>query len=69
MYSRLSAAARTTKRQLTFYDGSCEEFVGICHLPMADPFCEETRQVVRAAAKDLDITMHDKGEGDGGDAL
>ncbi|XP_043228079.1 S-methyl-5'-thioadenosine phosphorylase-like [Amphibalanus amphitrite] len=52
---------RTTKRPLTFFDGSCDEFVGICHLPMADPFCGETRGVLREAAKELGITMHDKG--------
>ncbi|KAF0289551.1 S-methyl-5'-thioadenosine phosphorylase [Amphibalanus amphitrite] len=52
---------RTTKRPLTFFDGSCDEFVGICHLPMADPFCGETRGVLGEAAKELGITMHEKG--------
>lgn len=52
---------RTTKRHLTFFDGSCDEFVGICHLPMGDPFCEKTRQVVLQSAKELGITMHEKG--------
>ena len=36
---------RTTKRAQTFYDGAESSPKGVCHIPMATPFCERTRQV------------------------
>merc|ERR1711982_274385 len=36
---------RTYRREQSFYDGTCDEFKGVCHIPMASPFCEHTRDV------------------------
>ncbi|XP_048972145.1 S-methyl-5'-thioadenosine phosphorylase isoform X3 [Canis lupus dingo] len=35
---------RTTKRPQTFYDGSHACARGVCHIPMAEPFCPKTRE-------------------------
>lgn len=37
---------RTTKRVSTFYDGKEGSPVGICHMPMHDPYCPHTRKVI-----------------------
>lgn len=37
---------RTTKRVSTFYDGKEGSPVGICHIPMHDPYCPHTRKVL-----------------------
>ncbi|XP_053321884.1 S-methyl-5'-thioadenosine phosphorylase isoform X2 [Spea bombifrons] len=51
---------RTTKRHQTFYDGgAC--LPGVCHIPMADPFCGKTRAVLIDVAKKLGIKCHSKG--------
>ena len=47
---------RTTKRAQTFYDKN-----RVCHIPMADPFCEKLRNNFIEAAKELNITHHEKG--------
>ncbi|XP_033029536.1 S-methyl-5'-thioadenosine phosphorylase [Lacerta agilis] len=52
---------RTTKRHLTFYDGSCPGLPGVCHIPMAEPFCAKTREVLMDVAKKLGIKCHSKG--------
>lgn len=36
---------RTTKRASTFYDGKPGSPVGVCHIPMHQPYCPMTRQV------------------------
>ena len=36
---------RTTKRLSTFYDGKKGSPVGICHIPMHEPYCPHTRKV------------------------
>lgn len=36
---------RTYRRQTTFYDGQPESPEGVCHIPMHEPFCVETRKV------------------------
>ena len=36
---------RTTKRVSTFYDGCEGSPVGICHIPMHEPYCPDTRKV------------------------
>lgn len=36
---------RTTKRESTFYDGKKGSPTGVCHIPMHDPYCHETRKV------------------------
>jgi len=52
---------RTHKREQTFYDGARGHPAGICHIPMGDPFCAETRGIVKAVADELGVTMHPKG--------
>ena len=36
---------RTTKRNSTFYDGEHLSLMGVCHMPMHEPFCKLTRKV------------------------
>ncbi|XP_078425586.1 S-methyl-5'-thioadenosine phosphorylase [Cetorhinus maximus] len=52
---------RTTKRHQTFYDGSSASPVGVSHIPMADPFCRKTREVLIDVVKKLGIKHHAKG--------
>lgn len=37
--------SRTSLRPQTFYDGSHGSARGVCHIPMAEPFCPKTREV------------------------
>ncbi|XP_003762947.1 S-methyl-5'-thioadenosine phosphorylase [Sarcophilus harrisii] len=52
---------RTTKRPQTFYDGSHACSGGVCHIPMAEPFCSKTREVLIETAKKLGLKCHSKG--------
>ncbi|XP_043917264.1 S-methyl-5'-thioadenosine phosphorylase isoform X2 [Protopterus annectens] len=52
---------RTTKRAQTFYDGSPSCLSGVCHIPMAVPFCTRTREVLSEVAKKLGIKHHPRG--------
>ncbi|XP_044513439.1 S-methyl-5'-thioadenosine phosphorylase [Gracilinanus agilis] len=52
---------RTTKRPQTFYDGSHACSGGVCHIPMAEPFCSKTREVLLETAKKLGLKCHSKG--------
>ncbi|XP_062571463.1 S-methyl-5'-thioadenosine phosphorylase-like [Saccostrea cucullata] len=52
---------RTQKRIQTFFDGESTSPPGICHLPMAEPFCPRTRKILYKCAKDLGISCHEKG--------
>ncbi|XP_062851521.1 S-methyl-5'-thioadenosine phosphorylase [Trichomycterus rosablanca] len=52
---------RTTKRAQTFFDGGCESPAGVCHIPMAEPFCSKTRQVLTQAVKSLGVAFHPRG--------
>lgn len=47
---------RTTKRLQTFYEGT-----EVCHISMADPFCEKIRDVLIETAKTLNSEYHTKG--------
>ena len=47
---------RTTKRASTFYDKD-----KVCHIPMADPFCEKLRKILFDTAKDLGLSVHKSG--------
>lgn len=47
---------RTTKRAQSFYEGQC-----VCHIPMADPFCEKLRKLFSTVATKLKIPHHDSG--------
>ena len=46
----------TKNRDYTFYDGG-----QVYHIPFAEPFCNEMRQIAINAAKNLKIKFHDKG--------
>ncbi|NXA36722.1 MTAP phosphorylase, partial [Eudromia elegans] len=52
---------RTTRRHSTFYDGQCSSVSGVCHIPMAEPFCTRTRGVLIEIAKKLCLPYHSKG--------
>ncbi|XP_056019964.1 S-methyl-5'-thioadenosine phosphorylase-like [Ostrea edulis] len=52
---------RTQKRNQTFFDGEPSSLPGLCHLPMAEPFCPRTRKILYDCAKDLGISCHEKG--------
>jgi len=52
---------RTTKRVQTFHDGTSDLFPGICHLPVAEPFCQLTRSCLEKAAAEANILMHPTG--------
>ncbi|MCX8043413.1 MAG: S-methyl-5'-thioadenosine phosphorylase [Desulfobacterota bacterium] len=47
---------RTTRRIATFYEGQ-----EVCHIPMADPFCERLRTLLGATAARLGIPNHPRG--------
>lgn len=46
---------RTANRRSTFYDGSEIAPIGVCHIPMAKPFCSELRKILSETLKDLGI--------------
>uniref|UniRef100_A0A8C0BGL4 S-methyl-5'-thioadenosine phosphorylase n=1 Tax=Buteo japonicus TaxID=224669 RepID=A0A8C0BGL4_9AVES len=52
---------RTTKRHCTLYDGQHSSLPGVCHIPMAEPFCTKTREVLIETAKKLGLQCHSKG--------
>uniref|UniRef100_A0A8C8TKN5 S-methyl-5'-thioadenosine phosphorylase n=1 Tax=Peromyscus maniculatus bairdii TaxID=230844 RepID=A0A8C8TKN5_PERMB len=45
----------------SFYDGSHCGARGVCHIPMAEPFCPKTREVLIETAKKLGLQCHSKG--------
>jgi 5'-methylthioadenosine phosphorylase len=53
---------RTTKRELTFFDGKTPGAPkGVCHMPMDSPYHQGTRQVLMETAKELRIKFHPSG--------
>lgn len=52
---------RTKSRVYTFYDGSENSEMGVCHLPTCPAFDERTRQVIIETAKELGIEVFPKG--------
>uniref|UniRef100_A0A3Q3IFB7 S-methyl-5'-thioadenosine phosphorylase n=1 Tax=Monopterus albus TaxID=43700 RepID=A0A3Q3IFB7_MONAL len=52
---------RTTKRVQTLYDGHRTSLQGVCHIPMAEPFCNRTREVLVEVAQSLGIKCHVRG--------
>ncbi|XP_006037555.1 S-methyl-5'-thioadenosine phosphorylase [Alligator sinensis] len=52
---------RTTKRHQTFYDGQYCGLSGVCHIPMNEPFCTKTREVLIEIAKKIGLKCHSKG--------
>jgi 5'-methylthioadenosine phosphorylase len=47
---------RTTKRDSTFYDTD-----KVCHIPMAEPFCEKLRNLLAETATKIGLAYHKKG--------
>ncbi|XP_059197159.1 S-methyl-5'-thioadenosine phosphorylase isoform X1 [Centropristis striata] len=52
---------RTTKRAQTLYDGQPTSPSGVCHIPMAEPFCNRTREVLVEVARSLGVKCHVRG--------
>ncbi|KAM9770045.1 S-methyl-5'-thioadenosine phosphorylase [Menidia menidia] len=52
---------RTTKRPQTLFDGQATSPSGVCHIPMAEPFCNRTREVLVEVARSLGIKCHVRG--------
>ncbi|XP_019865607.2 S-methyl-5'-thioadenosine phosphorylase-like [Aethina tumida] len=52
---------RTTKREVTFYDGKPDHPIGVIHLPMEPAFSEPLRETVIKVARDLKIDVHETG--------
>ncbi|CAG5131851.1 unnamed protein product [Candidula unifasciata] len=51
----------TTARQQSFYDGTSNEFQGICHVPMNEPFCPQMRAILSSSIKSLGYQLHERG--------
>lgn len=47
---------RTTARESTFYPGP-----KVCHISVADPFCNELRELLIKTGKSLKLKLHEKG--------
>lgn len=47
---------RTTKRAQTFFDKG-----KVAHIPMAEPFCPRTRNLLAKTAKKIGLSFHEKG--------
>ncbi|CAG5121271.1 unnamed protein product [Candidula unifasciata] len=52
---------RTTKRKQSFYDGTLNEFQGISHVPMNEPFCPLLRTMLAASIKSLGYSFRERG--------
>ncbi|XP_003737750.1 S-methyl-5'-thioadenosine phosphorylase [Galendromus occidentalis] len=52
---------RTTKRIQTFYDGEPDHLKGVCHVPMAEPFCKELREIIAETCCELSLVCHREG--------
>ncbi|KAA8594737.1 hypothetical protein FQN60_011872 [Etheostoma spectabile] len=52
---------RTTKRAQTLYDGQSTSPPGVSHIPMAEPFCNRTREVLVEVARSLGVKCHVRG--------
>lgn len=52
---------RTSKRLSTFYDGKKGSPVGICHIPMHEPYCPHTRKILLEVAGELNLNHHGSG--------
>ncbi|XP_065666235.1 S-methyl-5'-thioadenosine phosphorylase [Hydra vulgaris] len=52
---------RTFKRENTFYSGLPNDLPGVQHIPMGEPFCEYTRNVLIEATKTCGFDMHERG--------
>ena len=52
---------RTTKRQQTFFDGSLDDFQGVCHIPMAHPFNQCLSKIIMSACENCSVPYHSSG--------
>ncbi|XP_052775831.1 S-methyl-5'-thioadenosine phosphorylase-like isoform X2 [Mya arenaria] len=52
---------RTHHRDQTFYDGTEGGPKGICHIPLAEPFCPITSEFIFNTATELDYKVHNGG--------
>ncbi|KAK7100032.1 S-methyl-5'-thioadenosine phosphorylase-like [Littorina saxatilis] len=52
---------RTQGRKQTFYDGSPDAPKGICHIPMNEPFCRRTREILQKCVSELGLSHHKEG--------
>lgn len=52
---------RTHTRKQTFYDGCEGSPKGICHIPLAEPFCPKTSEIMFQCAKELGYSCHNGG--------
>nr|5F78_A Chain A, Methylthioadenosine phosphorylase [Schistosoma mansoni]5F78_B Chain B, Methylthioadenosine phosphorylase [Schistosoma mansoni]5F78_C Chain C, Methylthioadenosine phosphorylase [Schistosoma mansoni]5F78_D Chain D, Methylthioadenosine phosphorylase [Schistosoma mansoni]5F78_E Chain E, Methylthioadenosine phosphorylase [Schistosoma mansoni]5F78_F Chain F, Methylthioadenosine phosphorylase [Schistosoma mansoni]5F7J_A Chain A, Methylthioadenosine phosphorylase [Schistosoma mansoni]5F7 len=51
---------KTWGRENTFYGSKPDSLKGVLHMPMAEPFCERTRQILIQAARNKSINVYDK---------
>jgi len=52
---------KTFKRECSFYSGHKGGPTGVMHIPMGQPFCEETRKCMIEATKGLEFAFHETG--------
>lgn len=52
---------KTFKREVSFYSAHPNGPVGVMHIPMGHPFCEDTRKVMISATKECGFRFHEKG--------
>lgn len=52
---------RTTKRIKTLYGDNNHKPNAVCHIPMAEPFCESLRKLFSETAEELNLSFHKKG--------
>jgi 5'-methylthioadenosine phosphorylase len=52
---------RTTKRHQSFYGDNQFKPNAVCHIPMANPFCEKLIEVFSETASELNLSFHKKG--------
>eukprot|EP00795_Rhopilema_esculentum_P004376 gene4376-20598_t len=52
---------RCFKRETTFYDGKPGSLEGVVHIPMHEPLCTDTRQILIESAKELNLPFHPSG--------
>lgn len=52
---------RTFKRETSFYSGHPSGPTGVMHIPMGEPFCEDTRKVMISATKECGFVFHETG--------
>lgn len=52
---------RTTKRSITFYDGTSPKYFGVCHMPMEPAFDPTTSQILFEVGKELGYDIRKEG--------